>query len=85
MGIVNIEDELHEQLRKASKASYRSINAQAAFWIRMGMLAELNPQLSFQQIIAREMKEAGVNPHELGPADIGPSETGIAALKIAAS
>ncbi|MGH7020970.1 MAG: TA system antitoxin ParD family protein, partial [Brevundimonas sp.] len=33
MGIVNIEDELHEQLRRASKASCRSINAQAAFWI----------------------------------------------------
>ena len=31
MGIVNIEDELHEQLRRASKASCRSINAQAAF------------------------------------------------------
>jgi hypothetical protein len=43
MGIVNIEDELHEQLRRASKASYRSINAQAAFWIRIGMLCELNP------------------------------------------
>ena len=38
MGIVNIEDDLHEQLRRASKASYRSINAQAAFWIRLGML-----------------------------------------------
>ena len=43
MGIVNIEDELHEQLRRASKASYRSITAQAAFWIRIGMLGETNP------------------------------------------
>jgi hypothetical protein len=62
MGIVNIEDELHEQLRKASKASYRSINAQAAFWIRIGMLCEMNPQMSFQQIVAHEYKEAGVDP-----------------------
>ena len=31
MGIVNIEDDLHEQVRRASKVSYRSINAQAAF------------------------------------------------------
>ena len=66
MGIVNIEDELHEQLRKASKASYRSINAQAAFWIRIGMLCEINPQLTFQEIVVRELKEAGVDPAEIG-------------------
>jgi plasmid stability protein len=65
MGIVNIEDELHEQLRKASKASYRSINAQAAFWIRIGMLSELNPQLTFQQIAVRELREAGVDPADI--------------------
>ncbi|SEQ51998.1 ParD-like family protein [Sphingobium sp. YR768] len=65
MGIVNIEDELHEQLRKASKASYRSINAQAAFWIRIGMLSELNPQLTFQQIVLRELREAGVDPADI--------------------
>jgi plasmid stability protein len=68
MGIVNIEDELHEQLRKASRASYRSINAQAAFWIRIGMLCELNPQLTFQQIVIRELKEAGVDPEDAGVA-----------------
>lgn len=68
MGIVNIEDELHEQLRKASKASYRSINAQAAFWIRIGMLCELNPQLTFQQIVIRELREAGVDPDEVAVA-----------------
>lgn len=60
MGIVSIEDELHEQLRRASKASCRSINAQAAFWIRIGMLGELNPGLSFQELMARELKAAGV-------------------------
>ena len=61
MGIVNIEDELHEQLRRASKASYRSINAQAAFWIRIGMLGETNPGLTFQELMARELKAAGVD------------------------
>lgn len=60
MGIVNIEDELHEQLRCAAKASCRSINAQAAFWIRLGLLCELNPGLSFQELMARELKAAGV-------------------------
>lgn len=47
MGIVNIEDELHEQLRRAAKASYRSINAQAALWIRIGMLCETHPGVTF--------------------------------------
>ncbi len=60
MGIVNIDDELHDQLRKASTVSCRSINAQAAFWIRMGLLCELNPTMSFNQIVAREMKAAGL-------------------------
>jgi len=64
MGIVNIEDELHEQLRRASKASCRSINAQAAFWIRIGMLGELNPGLTFQDLVARELRAAGVDAPE---------------------
>jgi hypothetical protein len=38
MGIVNIDDDLHEQLRRASKVTFRSINAQAAYWIKVGML-----------------------------------------------
>lgn len=65
MGIVNIEDELHDQLRRASKASYRSINAQAAFWIRIGMLCELNPGLTFQELVARELKQAGVDARDV--------------------
>ena len=60
MGIVNIDDQLHDQLRKASTVSCRSINAQAAFWIRMGMLCEMNPTLSFNDIVARELRAAGL-------------------------
>jgi hypothetical protein len=60
MGIVNIDDDLHEQIRKASTVSNRSINAQATFWIKMGMLCELNPQLTFNEIIARELKRVGI-------------------------
>jgi len=60
MGIVNIDDELHDQLRKASSVSCRSINAQAAFWIKIGMLCETNPTASFNEIIARELRAAGV-------------------------
>jgi len=70
MGIVNIEDELHEQLRRASKASYRSINGQAAFWIKIGMLCELHPHLTFQELVARELREAGVDGDD--PAPDGP-------------
>jgi len=62
MGIVNIDDELHDNLRRASSVSGRSINAQAGFWIKIGMLCELNPQLSFQELVARELAAAGVNP-----------------------
>ncbi len=61
VGIVNIEDELHEQLRRAAKASYRSINAQAAFWIRIGMLCETHPGVTFQELVARELRAAGVD------------------------
>lgn len=60
MGIVNIDDDLHDQLRRASKVSCRSINAQAAYWIKLGMLCESNPALNFAEIIARELEAAGV-------------------------
>lgn len=60
MGIVNIDDDLHDQVRKASVVSCRSINAQAAFWIKVGRLCEMNPSLSFNDIVARELKAAGV-------------------------
>lgn len=60
MGIVNIDDDLHDQVRKASTVSLRSINAQAAFWVKIGMMAEMNPQLSFNEIMARELQAAGV-------------------------
>lgn len=65
MGIVNIEEDLHDQLRRASKVSCRSINAQAAFWIKVGMLCETNPTLSFNQILEREYEAAGVSAQAL--------------------
>lgn len=60
MGIVNIDDDLHDQIRKASAVECRSINAQATFWIKMGMLCEMNPTLTFNEIVAREFRKAGV-------------------------
>jgi hypothetical protein len=69
MGIVNIDDELHDQVRRASKASFRSINSQAAFWIKVGMLSETNPTLSFNEIVERERIAAGVSVPRLALSD----------------
>jgi hypothetical protein len=62
MGIVNIDDDLHDQIRKASAVACRSINGQAAFWIKIGMLCQLHPALSFNEIVAQELRAAGVEP-----------------------
>ncbi|OON42114.1 hypothetical protein BTJ39_02880 [Izhakiella australiensis] len=50
MGIVKISDLMHENLRLASGALDRSINSQAEHWLKIGMLAELYPHLSHQQL-----------------------------------
>ncbi len=50
MGIVKISDQMHENLRVASNALSRSINAQAEHWMRIGMLAELHPHLDHSEI-----------------------------------
>lgn len=65
MGIVSIEDDLHDQLRRASKISCRSINAQAAYWIKIGMLCETNPTLGYTEILEREFASAGVSAQSL--------------------
>lgn len=65
MGIVNIDEDLHEQVRRASKVSCRSINAQAEFWVKIGMLCEANPTMSFSEIMEREMALAGVSAQPL--------------------
>lgn len=61
MGIVKIDDALHEELRKASSVMVRSINAQAEYWIKIGMLAEANPHTSYTDIISEQLKRADVN------------------------
>ena len=50
MGIVKISEQMHENLRLTSAALSRSINAQAEHWLRVGMLAELNPKLPYADI-----------------------------------
>ena len=58
MGIVKIDDDLHEDVRRASVVMCRSINAQAEFWIKIGMLAEANPTLSFNDIVQKQLAAA---------------------------
>lgn len=50
MGIVKISDLMHENLRLASNALSRSINAQAEHWLKIGMLSELHPHLTHQEL-----------------------------------
>jgi hypothetical protein len=47
MGLVKISEPMHENLRVASGALSRSINAQAEHWMRIGMLCELHPELRY--------------------------------------
>lgn len=61
MGIVKINDQLHEEIRKASAVMVRSINAQAEYWIKIGMLAETNPSMTFSEIMREQMKQADID------------------------
>lgn len=61
MGIVKIGDDLHGEVRRASTVMCRSINAQAEFWMKVGMLAEANPTLSFNDIVQMQLNAAGVS------------------------
>ncbi|PFH10017.1 ParD-like antitoxin of type II ParDE toxin-antitoxin system [Collimonas sp. PA-H2] len=61
MGIVKISDLMHDNLRSASDALSRSINAQAEHWMRIGMLSELHPELCHGDIcqLLMRAKQAG--------------------------
>jgi len=50
MGLVKISEHMHANIRAASAALSRSINAQAEHWMRVGMLAELHPSLDYSEI-----------------------------------
>ena len=65
MGIVKVADELHEEVRRASAVMCRSINAQAEFWLKIGMLAEANPTLSFNDIVKEQLAAANVQSAEM--------------------
>ncbi|RZM24849.1 MAG: hypothetical protein EOP67_45835 [Sphingomonas sp.] len=60
MGIVKIDDRLHEDARRASTAMCRSINAQAEFWMKIGMIAEANPTMTFNEIVKEQLARASL-------------------------
>jgi hypothetical protein len=64
MGLVKIGDDLHEDIRRASGVMCRSINAQAEFWMKIGMLAEANPTLTFSEILHQQLQAAAVAPSD---------------------
>ncbi|NMM40374.1 ParD-like family protein [Pseudoalteromonas arctica] len=64
MGIVKISDQLHEEIRKASTTMVRSINSQSEYWIKIGMLAELNPTMTYAEIIKQQLVQADVQVGE---------------------
>lgn len=65
MGIVKIDDALHEDVRRASAVMCRSINAQAEFWMKIGKLAEANPTLSFNDIVKMQLEAVDAAPPAL--------------------
>ena len=65
MGIVKISDELHEEIRKASTAMVRSINSQSEYWIKIGMLAALNPTMTYSDIIKEQLRQADVKAKDV--------------------
>jgi hypothetical protein len=65
MGIVKISDALHDSVRTASAALSRSINAQAEHWLRVGMMAELHPMLSYSDICQLLIQQASPAPFAL--------------------
>jgi hypothetical protein len=70
MGIVKISEQMHQSLRLTSGALNRSINAQAEHWMRIGMLAELNPSLCYSEIcrlLIESEQQAGASVLEARP------------------
>lgn len=68
MGIVKISDPMHENLRIAGAALSRSINAQAEHWMRVGMLAEMYPDLDHRaicQVLVQAELDGGLDIHSL--------------------
>ncbi|MCH4902134.1 MULTISPECIES: ParD-like family protein [unclassified Pseudomonas] len=85
MGIVKISEDMHENLRISSNALSRSINAQAEHWMRIGMLAELYPDLDHHAIcrlLIRAEQSGGLDLQQVcALADAAQNTSGKEAIK----
>jgi len=73
MGIVKISEAMHDNLRVAGNALSRSINAQAEHWLRIGLLAELYPNLNHHDIcmlLVRAEQSGGLDINQLAGGDL---------------
>lgn len=65
---VKISDDLALKARIHGKASHRSMTGQVEYWVRIGQIAEENPDLPYSFIIGvltglEEMKAGQVTPY----------------------
>ncbi|WP_417067073.1 ParD-like family protein [Niveibacterium terrae] len=81
MGLVKISDGMHENLRIASNALNRSINAQAEHWMRVGMLAELHPELNHSEICRLLVRSELAGGLEIGALAVASEPSAQAALR----
>jgi len=66
MGILKISEALHDEVRKASSVMARSVNAQAEYWMKLGLLAELHPTLTYPELVQLQLKSADVRLPVIG-------------------
>ncbi|MCQ4259471.1 ParD-like family protein [Stutzerimonas stutzeri] len=81
MGIVKISEGMHDNLRVVGNALSRSINAQAEHWLRIGMLAELHPELNHHEIsrlLIRAEKAGGLDLNRLCGAEASTRDMSVA-------
>ncbi|TNF65590.1 MAG: hypothetical protein EP298_11635 [Gammaproteobacteria bacterium] len=57
MGIVKISDNLHTKVKEMASVMDRSINQQSEHWLKIGEMAEMNPELTYREIIRLLFKE----------------------------
>ncbi|WP_395375404.1 ParD-like family protein [Marinicella sp. W31] len=68
MGIVKISEQLHQDLRKVSLVMDRSINAQAAHWLKIGQIIEAHPNMCYQDVVQYLLKKAHTENNALSMA-----------------
>ncbi|CZT29543.1 ParD-like family protein [Pseudomonas cerasi] len=85
MGLVKISENMHANLRSASVALSRSINAQAEHWMRVGMLAELHPTLDYSEICQMLIRHENAGETVLTASNFNVSELSASSLSKAVS